>query len=112
MSGSDVLTRPVVDRSTGKIAIERIQDVEDIIERNKLLQTMPQKSDWGRHIGTVPNVILEKWINEEHARGNIGLRMFSKEFDALIARKLRDPEWRDLRTDNPSNPFYIGWGSK
>jgi hypothetical protein len=40
-----------------------------------------------------------QWLNEEHARGNTGLRMFSPEFYALVARKLADPEWKHLRTD-------------
>jgi hypothetical protein len=40
-----------------------------------------------------------RWLNEEHARGNTRLRLFSKEFDALIAQKLRDPDWKFLRTD-------------
>lgn len=109
MSVSEVLTRPVVDRSTGKIAIQRIQDVEDIIEGNKDLQNIPQKSDWGRHIARIPNVILEKWFNEAYASGNVSLKFFSPEFDAIIARKLRDPEWAFLRVDNPSNPFHAGW---
>ena len=58
-----------------------------------------QRSDWGRHVATIPNVILVKWLNEEHARGNVGLRLFGREFDALVARKLRDPEWKELRVD-------------
>lgn len=99
MSGTDVLTRPVVDRATGKIAIERWQDCEDIIEHNKVLQTIPQKSDWGRHIANIPNVIIERWLNEEYARGNVSITMFSPEFDAIVARKLKDPDWRWLRVD-------------
>ena len=43
-------------------------------------------------------MILIKWLNEEHARGNTALRLFTREFDALIARKLADPEWAYLRT--------------
>jgi hypothetical protein len=44
-------------------------------------------------------IFLERWLNEEHGRGNTELRLFTPEFDALIKRKLRDPEWRFLRTD-------------
>ena len=79
------------------IIVQSMQDVEAILERNKLLRSMPQKSVWGRHVASIPNVILVKWLNEEHARGNVALRLFSKEFDAVIACKLRDPEWRYLR---------------
>jgi hypothetical protein len=34
---------------------------------------------------------LVKWLNEEHARGNVGLRLFGKEFD--LARS-STPWWR------------------
>jgi hypothetical protein len=111
VSGSDVLTRLHVQAS-GAFAFERWQDCEDIVERNKALQSIPQYSDWARHVASIPCVLLEKWLNEEYERGNVSLRMFSEEFNAVIARKLRDPDWAFLRTDNPSNPFRIGWGPK
>ena len=81
------------------LIVHSTQDVEDIIERNKALQGEPQRSDWGRHVATIPVIFLERWLNEEYARGNTGLRMFTPEFDALIQRKLRDSEWKFLRTD-------------
>ncbi len=83
----------------GDLTVERVQDVEDIIERNKALQSEPQRSDWGRHVATIPLIFLERWLNEEHARGNTTLRLFTPELDALVKRKLADPEWRFLRTD-------------
>jgi hypothetical protein len=59
----------------------------------------PQKSDWGRHVASIPLNIINQWLNEEWARGNVGLRLAGPEFDAMVARKLRDPDWRFLRTD-------------
>jgi hypothetical protein len=78
---------------------ERWQDVEPILERNKALQGIPQKSDWGRHVASIPCVILERWFNEELARGNTSIKMFGKEMDAIVKKKLADPDWRWLRTD-------------
>src|SRR3954452_25402367 len=75
------------------------QDVEPILEHNKLLRSQQQRSDWGRHIATIPNVILVRWLNEEHARGRTDLTLFSKEFDEVVKRKLNDPDWAYLRTD-------------
>jgi hypothetical protein len=83
----------------GNLIASTWQDVEPILERNHALRGEPQKSDWGRHVATIPNVILLKWLNDEHARGNTQLRMFTREFDALVARKLNDSEWKYLRTD-------------
>jgi hypothetical protein len=83
----------------GLIIAHSVQDVEPILEQNKVLRSMPQKSDWGRHVASIPNVIMVKWANEEYAAGNTSLRMFTKEFDELVERKLKDPEWKFLRTD-------------
>lgn len=92
-----------------QIVLERVQDVEPIIDRNKELQTMEQKSDWGRHIASVPNIFLEKWLNEEWARGNVSLQFGSDEFWQMVGRKLQDPEWKFLRVDAPST--QLGFGS-
>jgi hypothetical protein len=89
----------LLDRSEKKVIASATQDVEPILEQNHALRGEPQRSDWGRHIATIPNVILMRWLNEEYARGNAGLRMFTREFDALVDRKLRDPDWKFLRTD-------------
>ncbi len=82
----------------GDLTVENVQDVEPILELNKHLRSETQKSDWGRHIAEIPNVILLRWFNEEYMRGNVSLRMYTKEFDEVVARKLKDPDWAYLRT--------------
>jgi hypothetical protein len=89
----------LLDCAEGKIIANATQDVEPILARSHALRSEPQRSDWGRHIATIPNVILVRWLNEEYARGNTQLRMFTREFDELVATKLRDPDWKFLRTD-------------
>lgn len=96
---SDTILVPHVDKSERKITFAVWQDVEDIIENNKKLQNTPQKSDWGRHVGTIPNVILHQWLTEEWNKGNTTLKPYSKEFDKIIEKKLNDADWRWLRTD-------------
>ncbi len=96
--------------SNGKdLAITQTEDVEPILEHNKLLRTMEQPSDWGRHIAEIPNVIYVQWLNEEHARGNTDLRLFTPEFDAIVQKKLRDPDWAYLRVDKPA--LQAGWSA-
>jgi hypothetical protein len=92
-------TNLVLDRADRRVIAVTEQDIEPILKRNHALRSEPQKSDWGRHVATIPNVILVRWLNEEYARGNVSLRMFTREFDELIARKLADPDWKFLRTD-------------
>ena len=103
-------TQLILDRNDHKIVALTMQDVEPILERNAMLRSMEQRSDWGRHIASIPNVIITQWLNEEWARGNADLRFASKEFDELVARKLRDPEWQYLRTDAKANGI-LGFGS-
>lgn len=105
-------TRILLDSNGQDLAVEHIQDVEPILEHNKLLRTMEQKSDWGRHVADIPNVIYVRWLNEEHARGNTGLQLFTPEFDAIVQKKLSDPEWMHLRVDKPSLIMgFMGFGS-
>lgn len=92
---SGVITRLHKDASDGMIYAERIQDVEAILERNKDLQAHRQKAETFHQIGTIPNVILEKWINED---GVNYLALPGDEFGKLVKRKLRDPDYAWLRT--------------
>ena len=103
------ITRLSLDRGEKLIVAESLQDVEPILENNKDLQSEQQKSAWGRHIASVPDVIVTKWLNEEYARGNTELRYLGPGFDAWFKRKIDDPDNRAWRTDNPSNPFHLGW---
>lgn len=92
---SDIRTIVHFDRSEHQVHFERVQDVEAILDNNKRLQSEQQKSDWGRHIASIPNVILEKWINED---GVNYLSLPKDEFARMVKRKLRDPDYAWLRT--------------
>lgn len=104
---SDVLIRPHFDANGKDLAVEHVQDVAPILEWNKEARRDEQRSDWGRHVARIPNVIYVKWLHEEHAKGNTSLRMFTEEFDRIVQRKLQDPEWAYLRTDRPA--LQVGW---
>lgn len=104
---SDVLIRPHFDANGKDLAVEHVQDVAPILEWNKEARRDEQRSDWGRHVARIPNVIYVKWLHEEHAKGNTSLRMFTEEFDRIVQRKLQDPEWVYLRTDRPA--LQVGW---
>ena len=78
-------------RPKGSLIIaESWQDVQPILEHKKMLRSQPQKSDWGRHVATIPNVILMRWLDEEHACGRTAPALFGKQFDELVKRKLND----------------------
>ena len=80
----------------GKFIFEGVQDVEPILDRNKALQNEPnRRGETFRKIGSIPAIILERWIAED---GVNYLGLNKREFDRLIRRRLRDPDWRWLRT--------------
>lgn len=98
-----------LDPNGEDLTILHVQDVEPILEWNKASRSEQQGADWGRHVARIPNVIYVKWFDEEHARGNVHLRMFTPEFDLIVQRKLSDPEWAYLRTDRPK--LQAGWSA-
>lgn len=105
-----VLVRSHLDSNGKDLAIEHVQDVEPILQWNRQACREEQHCDWGRHVARIPNVIYVKWLDEEHARGNTALRMFTPEFDDVVQKKLADPEWAYLRTDRPK--LQSGWSAE
>ena len=103
---SDVFTRVWLDPGERTIVADTWQDVEPILESNKAKRGEQQRHDCAREIADIPCVILTKWLNEEYARGNTQLRMFSREWRELVRRKLNDPDWAYLRTDG-GGPRYV-----
>jgi hypothetical protein len=96
MSLTPVIT--AIEVRGGTLIVRSYQDVEDIIERNKQLRSMPQKHDCARQIADIPNNIVVAWLNEEWARGNTTLKLFGPEWNAFVKKKLADPDWAYLRT--------------
>lgn len=87
------------DPITRKTTIGRFQDVEPILERNKKLQNMPEyakagiKKDW-YHMGTIPNIVLEKW----HNQGLTETVFLTTDKDMETAKRLlNSPEWKYLK---------------
>ncbi len=105
---SAVAARAHLHSDGTSLTIEHAQDVEPILERNAVLRGEAQRSDWGRHIASIPNVILVKWMNEE---GVNVLAMSEREFGEFIRKKLNDPDWRHLRTDSQAVQGIMGFGS-
>ena len=106
---SGLASQTLYDASERKFTFVRVQDIEPYLENNKQLRTQEQKGDW-RQTASIPNIILMKWLNEEIDRGHKGLRLYTKEFDEVIRRKLQDPDYAYLRTDGVRH--RVGYGDK
>lgn len=79
-------------QNDGTFVISASQDVEPILDRNKAMQSEKQRGDF-RLIASIPAIFIEKWAKEE---GVNYLRLDKQEFARLIAKKRRDPDYRDL----------------
>jgi hypothetical protein len=84
------------DFEDDKFVFGRTQDVESYLDANKAAQNEQQKGDF-RLIASIPVVILERWIIED---GVNYLAVDKLEFSRLVRRKLRDPDWKWLRTSS------------
>ena len=97
----------LTDKQT--IAVVSADDVEPVLEHNAALRGMEQmKTDGLKHKATIPAVLMVKWLNEEWVRGS-NIRYLSEEFEQVIARKLKDPEYAYLLTGGVSH--RMGYGS-
>lgn len=106
---SEMVRKLFVDSGARCLTFVNSQDVEPILDDNKELRSTDQHSDWGRHTHRIPNVILLQWFYDEHAKGNTTLKMYSAEWDQLVARKLQDPDYFYLRVEKPK--LQMGFGS-
>lgn len=89
------------DELTDVTTINRTQDAEPIVERNKLLQAHGDgysPSRELRHTASIPLVVWERWNTETSGRLMNG--MGRQEKAAFLRRKLNDPEWRWLRASS------------
>lgn len=75
----------------GRAVWERWQDCEPAVDLAKQMSDEATKLEWGRPIGCIPNVVIERWMVED---GVNVLGMGEPEFRAYIRKKLADPDNR------------------
>jgi hypothetical protein len=80
----------------GKFLVHHTQDVEAALERNVRLYNEPEykrtgiKREW-MHYAHIPDVVVLQWMKE-------GIDVFNPNHAEAVKRKLRDPQFRRLRT--------------
>ena len=88
----------------GKVHVLRTQDAEAIIEDNKDAQKDDARGFWknkaARRIGHVPNVLFERFLHEEFGVALVKMKPMERHraIMKMLHKKLRDPDWRWLRT--------------
>ena len=85
------------DYATDTTILGTEQNVEILLDRNKLLQNDSSytkdgiKNEWW-HYASIPLIIVEKWRNE------FGIDVFNKDHLGAVYKKLNDPEYKYLKT--------------
>jgi hypothetical protein len=73
----------------------REEDVEPLLDLNKHLRSVPQKTDGLKHIASIPAIMIERWIIED---GVNVLALRGHEAAEYFRKKVRDPQYRGLLT--------------
>lgn len=88
----------------GKVHVLRSHDAEAIIEDNKEAQKADGRGWWknkaARKIGTIPPVLFERFLQEEFGVALVKMKPMERHraIMKMLHKKLRDPDWRWLRT--------------
>lgn len=87
----------------------QVQDVTDILERNKELAKQPNpKGDRFWHKWSLPNTVVDQ-LYHRYSAGGVAKPMndeFWKWVDGIV---MSDPDYLHFRTGNKSNPFFVGY---
>jgi hypothetical protein len=88
---NDIRTRLI--RENGRIVVQRTQDVEPYLERNKRLRNdfQRRRNTHMRYVAEIPNVVIEQWLRE-------GINVFDPNHAKAVQRKLNSNEFHYLRT--------------
>jgi len=62
-----------------------------------------------RHKWHLPNNIINQFYLDY--AGNGAPPPMNQEFWLYVDRRMNDPQYSKFRTDNPSNPFFAGYGT-
>ena len=90
----ELVTRWQYDEPTGATVIQRVQDVEPILEANKAMFSEGDGYSPSRDIkrvASIPMIVIEQWMKE-------GINIFDKNCREAVKRKLNDPANLFLRT--------------
>jgi len=96
-----VQTRWHDDESAGQFTIERVQDVEPILDNNKRLLNDGtngySKTKDLKRVASIPLVVIEQWMKKD---GVNFLSLSGPERQKYLRKKLNDPDNRWLRTSD------------
>ena len=94
----NIISTAHYDEMKDELTVNRVQDVEPILEENKALQSLNNGYNQSRsmkRIASIPNVVAEQWMRED---GINWMSLPKHEKRRYLQRKLNSNEYRYLRT--------------
>lgn len=81
------------DHTTGKSIIKEVQDVEPLINKNKIeAEAFDKRREWWK-VGEIPLNLCYQWAVES------GTKLWSKEWQEVCKKKLNDPDFRKFNVN-------------
>jgi hypothetical protein len=102
---SDVKTHLALEGDD--LIVNRVQDVEPIIDWAKMLAEQPQHGGDFHHKWSLPAVMVEKFYNEYCGAA---YKPMNQEFWEWVNKKMKDPQYKKFWTYDTANPFHVGYG--
>ena len=90
------------------LVVNRVQDVEPIIDHAKMLAEQPQHGADFHHKWSLPAVMVERFYQEYCGAGEA--KPMNQEFWEWVHKKMKDPQYKAFWTYDPAKPFYVGYG--
>lgn len=93
------MSTQVIQQRDGTILMGKQEDCAPVLAENKLdrQDNVFSPSKKMHRVASIPNVLVDKWCREWGC--TMHQMMSEPEFKLKLYRRLNDPEWRALRTD-------------
>lgn len=90
-----IITYHSYDHSTKTTTLERVQNVEPILDQTKQHRNDDDYTAKGIknemwHYASIPAIIIEKWLKE-------GVDVFNKDHEKEVFKRLNSPQWKYLK---------------
>lgn len=87
------------DAMTGKVTVKQSQDVQSVIDSNRVkrIENRSWKGDL-HHVASIPVIVVEMWRNELIQQGVSNPDPLAKENHKFLIAKINSGDWSKLRT--------------
>ena len=94
------------------LIVRSFKDLQDTVDATAALRSEPQRGDF-RHVWHLDDIMIDKFYQKYCGlKGGVAYgvaRPMDKEFWDWVNLKMKDPEYKKFRTDDPANQLRVGY---